>query len=129
MSKKIRYRAKYRNLTIPMVKSYTTEVGGQRISHTGEKIVFEDSIYETDDERIIKFLDEDPVCIKMKENKIFARIDSEIIEEAMKVESLEDREERIKKEMELIKNMKKKATLKEKGTKTKVGSNKEKPAY
>lgn len=124
-----RYKSRFRELTIPVKKSYTKEVDGQIVAFQGEHIEFKDSIYQTDNEVHIKFLDTDPRCIQMQKNGVFAKIDSAILEAATKKETLEEREARLDKELKELKKKKKKVTEKEKGTKTKVGSKKDKPAY
>lgn len=125
----MRYKAKYRNLKIPMQRAYKTLVGGQTVVTPGTKIEFENSIFETDNEEIIKFLDTDPECLKMQKRNIFAKIEDSVLEAATRQETLEERESRLDKEMKELKKQKKKVTEKEKGTKSKVGSKNEKPAY
>lgn len=122
-----RYRSKFRNLKIPMKKSYKQQVEGQVITIPGTKIEFNDFLFETDNKDIIKFLDTDSVCLKMQSNHVFAKIDEGSIEAAK--ETLEEREHRLKKEMDKLKEEKKTATTKEKGKKQKVDAKKDKPVY
>ncbi len=122
-----RYRSHYRNLKIPIEKMYNTSIQGRVITNPGSKIEFEDFTYETEDENIINFLATDPVCVKMQENRIFAKIEDGIIEKA--TETLEEKEAKEEEEKAKAKEVKKKPTTKEKGTKKKVGTKKEEPQF
>lgn len=122
-----RYKSKFRELRIPMKKSYTREVGGQTEFIQGRSIQFKDTIFETDEIEVIDFLEKDPVCQEMQRNQVFAKIDSKVLEIA--TETLEEKEARLKEELESIKAKKKKPTKKEKGKGKKVGTKKEKPQF
>jgi hypothetical protein len=109
-----RYKSKYKNLKIVMKRTYRKEVGGENIVVPGVKIEFENSILDTDDKEVIKFLDSDPVCQKMQSNNVFHKISDKAMENAVKEEPVEE---------------KPKATPKETGGKKKVGKKTDKPAY
>ncbi len=122
-----RYKSRFRNLKIPMKKSYTREVGGQTEFIAGRKLEFKETIFETDEQEVIDFLDKDPVCVQMQKNGIFAKVEGEILEAA--TETLEEKEKRVEEEGKKKKQVRKKPTKKEKGTRKKVGRKKEKPQF
>jgi len=129
-----RYRSKYGELKIPIKRAYTKEVDGQVVVVGGEKVEFHDYIFQTEDPKIIKFLDEDTVCSEMQKNGVFLKVDQEALDTAVgKQETLEEKEARLAKELAEIKKKKKAPTAREKGkkktTKAKSRSKKEKPAF
>jgi hypothetical protein len=129
---KARYVSKYKELSIPILKPYTKEVDGQVVSVDGQVVRFERGFFETDDPKIIKFLDTNSECLQMIESEVFSKINEEAIANAVKGETLEEREARIKKEMDEIKKEKAKqgVTQKEKGKTSKVGKKEdEEPQY
>ena len=101
-----RYRAKYRELKVPMESSYKKEVNGQIITVQGQTIAFHNFIYETEDEKEEKFLDEHPM-----NGKTFVKID----EKALKGETEEEKKARLQKELEELEKEEKKPKPKETG--------------
>ena len=96
---KVQYISKYHNLKLINKASYTKEVGGRVVAMAGSSIQFENGVYETDNEDEIKFLDNHPNCgnvfIKVKKNAAKER--------AKMVESLEEREAKVKAREEKLK--------------------------
>ena len=107
------YRSNTKNLKIIMTPSYLKEVRGRTIVEKGKKVEFQDGLFETEDEDIIDFLENDPGCKKMKKRGVFVKIDKGAVQEATKEETLEEREARLRKEMEELKKQKAKQEVKE----------------
>jgi hypothetical protein len=131
----MRYISKYRELRIPIKKTYTKEVDGQVVVVQGESVRFENNLFETDDKNIIDFLDNDKGCRDMIANGIFIKADSKAIKTAQEViqpETLEEREVRLEKELKELRKSKAKATVKdtEKGkSNKKVAKKDDKPRF
>lgn len=119
-----RYRSKARKLKIVMKRSYRKEVEGETIFVPGHRIEFDNNVYETDDKEEIKFLDED--CKNMRNRGVFIKVEDETLEQAKTKEEKKKEEEEAKKKAEV---KKKKPTTKEKGAKTKVDVEKDKPEF
>ncbi len=100
---KIKYISKGLNFRIVMKSSYTKEVNGKIIAMPGNSIQFKEGVYETDDPKEIKFLDNHGDCggyfIKVKDkdlakarNDKFKDLDTKTAELKAKEKELERRE-------------------------------------
>lgn len=90
----VRYVSRYLNLTIVRKASYTKEVDGRVVHIPGESIRFQEGTYETSDPSVVEFLDKRPEF-----GDIFIKVPSNIESLAHRgamIESLEEREARIK---------------------------------
>ena len=126
-----RYRSKYKSLKIPMKRTYTKEIEGNVVVVQGTKLEFHDSILDTKNKEIIKFLDTDPNCVQMQESGVIVKIDQKIIDAAIEdgdggqissgtveaPETLEEREAKAADEKKKAKKSKKSPTKTEKGKK------------
>jgi len=109
------YISKYLNLKLVNKASYSKEVDGRVVVVSGSSIQFENGVYETDDKNEIAFLDNHPNC-----GNVFIKVEKNAAKEKAKMlETLEEREAKVKAKEEAIakKEMKLKGQGKEEGAK------------
>ncbi len=95
---KIKYISKYHNLKLVNKASYSKEVGGKVIVMQGSAIQFENGVYETDDKDEIAFLDNHPNC-----GNVFIKVEKNVAKERAKMlETLEERETKVKAREEAV---------------------------